>query len=63
MRVELEIGELSGHAPPLEHGLPGRVELHVENATPAVLALRAAGLLLSDAPAKVAATAAADTAQ
>lgn len=56
VRVELEIGELSEHAPPLEHGLPGRVELHVENASPATLALRAAGLFLGEAPRKPAAT-------
>lgn len=61
VRVELEIGALSDRAPRLEHGLPGRVELHVENASPATLALRAAGLVLSGASQKAAASVAAES--
>ncbi len=46
VRVELRI---VGHAPPaipLQHGLPGSVEVQVERASPAELVLRAAGRML-----------------
>ena len=42
VRVELALAE-SRTAVPLQHGLPGRVEVEVEAATPAALVLRAAG--------------------
>ncbi|WP_394840313.1 HlyD family efflux transporter periplasmic adaptor subunit [Pendulispora rubella] len=44
-RVELNIVSTSDRIP-LQHGLPGTVEIEVEQATPAVLVLRAVGRLL-----------------
>lgn len=46
LRVELRI-EPGTHDAPLQHGLPGTAEVAVEQASPAQLVLRAAGLLLS----------------
>ncbi|TDG14530.1 HlyD family secretion protein [Paracraurococcus ruber] len=47
-RIRVEMAP-SGPAPAalLQHGLPGQAEVAVEQAAPALLALRAAGLLLS----------------
>jgi hypothetical protein len=45
VRVELELTGLPGGIP-LQHGLPGRVEIEVERLSPAALVLRAAGLRL-----------------
>ncbi len=47
VRVELALAEGAATAVPMQHGLPGRVEVAVEQTGPAVLALRAAGLLLA----------------
>lgn len=47
LRVELRLRP-DTHSPiPLQHGLPGRVEVELERASPAVLVLRAAGRRLS----------------
>jgi membrane fusion protein (multidrug efflux system) len=45
VRVELELTGLPGGIP-LQHGLPGRVEIEVERLSPVALVLRAAGLRL-----------------
>ena len=42
VRVELTL-QAEGSAVPLQHGLPGRVEIEVERIRPAALVLRAAG--------------------
>lgn len=48
IRVELGIDRESPAFPvPLQHGLPGTIEIAVERATPATLVLRAAGMLVS----------------
>jgi membrane fusion protein (multidrug efflux system) len=47
VRVELRIGVTKGSKIPLQHGLPGSVEVEVERVTPAALAFRAAGQLIS----------------
>jgi membrane fusion protein (multidrug efflux system) len=47
VRVELTIDSAAASRVPMQHGLPGSVEVNVEEKPPAVLALRAAGLLLS----------------
>ena len=46
VRVELEIEPASDTKIPLQHGLPGEVEVTVEKITPASLVLRAAGKML-----------------
>ena len=51
IRVELSIPP-HHTAIPLQHGLPGSVEIEVERASPAVLVLRAAGGLLRSAAAE-----------
>lgn len=43
LRVELRLQPVTRSSIPLEHGLPGRVEVALEHASPAVLVLRAAG--------------------
>jgi membrane fusion protein (multidrug efflux system) len=43
VRVELELRPLAGSPIPLQHGLPGSVEVDVEQVTPADLVLRAVG--------------------
>ncbi len=50
IRVELEVVPADGSPVPLEHGLPGTVEVEVERLSPAALVLRTAGKLL-DRPA------------
>jgi membrane fusion protein (multidrug efflux system) len=44
-RIELTVDAASATRIPLQHGLPGRVDVTVEEATPAKLVLRAAGKL------------------
>ncbi len=44
-RVELTVDAASATRIPLQHGLPGRVDVTVDEATPATLVLRAAGKL------------------
>lgn len=51
IRIELALAEGGASPIPLEHGLPGSVEVEVERLSPAVLALRAAGQLLAIRPA------------
>jgi hypothetical protein len=46
VRVELALTGLPGGVP-AQHGLPGRVEVEVEQLSPAALVLRAAGLGLA----------------
>lgn len=50
VRVELAVAPERTSAIPLQHGLPGTVEVEVERVSPAVLVLRAAGGLLSRGP-------------
>ena len=47
VRVELNIARSPALAVPLQHGLPGSVEVEVERATPAALTLRTAGQLIT----------------
>lgn len=47
VRVELTLAPRSAPPVPLQHGLPGAVEVEVERISPAALALRAAGQLLT----------------
>ncbi len=47
MRVELVVHARSVSRIPLQHGLQGAVEVEVERVSPARLALRAAGQLVS----------------
>lgn len=56
IRVELDVEKPQNPRIPLDHGLPGTVEVEVERASPAVLVLRAAGHILG-APARSAGSA------
>ena len=47
VRVELAVAGPSPGAIPLQHGLPGSVEVEVERVTPAELLLRSAGRMLA----------------
>lgn len=47
VRVELALGPRADTRIPLEHGLPGSVEVEVERVAPATLVLRAAGQLVT----------------
>jgi membrane fusion protein (multidrug efflux system) len=47
VRVELSLQPSADSKIPLQHGLPGSVEIEIERASPATLVLRAAGKLLS----------------
>ena len=47
VRVELSIAPAAASRVPLQHGLPGSVEVEVERLTPAALVLRTAGRLLA----------------
>ena len=47
VRVELSVDPDSASPIPLQHGLPGTVEVQVERLAPATLVLRAAGKLLA----------------
>ena len=50
VRVELLVHAESAPLIPLQHGLPGQVEIAIERASPAELALRAAGRMLMNRP-------------
>mgnify|MGYP006951217479 CR=1 FL=1 len=56
VRVEFEPTSKTSHIA-LQHGLPGSVEVTVEQTTPAVLVLRAAGQLISQPMQRQASTA------
>jgi membrane fusion protein (multidrug efflux system) len=47
VRVELTIERANDARVPVEHGLPGTVEVEIERVSPAVLVLRAAGALIA----------------
>ena len=47
VRVELSIAHSPAFAVPLQHGLPGSVEIEVERVSPAALTLRTAGQLIT----------------
>ena len=47
VRVELSIARSPAFAVPLQHGLPGSVEVEVERVTPAALTLRTAGQMMT----------------
>ena len=47
VRVELSIARSPAFAVPLQHGLPGAVEVEVERVSPAALTLRTAGQLIT----------------
>jgi multidrug resistance efflux pump len=47
VRVELTVNPDSASPIPLQHGLPGMVEIEIDRVSPAILALRTAGLLLT----------------
>ena len=47
VRVELSVDDPASVPAPLQHGLPGTVEIQIETVTPAVLVLRAAGQLFT----------------
>lgn len=49
VRIELSVDRPAPPRIPLEHGLPGTLEIQVERATPAALVLRNAGRLLAGA--------------
>jgi membrane fusion protein (multidrug efflux system) len=57
VRVELSIERDGASRAPVEHGLPGTVEVEVERVSPAVLVLRSAGALIAGPSASVAARA------
>lgn len=48
VRVELMVDAQPGSRVPLQHGMPGSVEVQVENVSPAALALRAAGQMVGE---------------
>lgn len=50
VRVELIVHPESAPLIPMQHGLPGQVEIAIERASPAELALRAAGMMLMSKP-------------
>lgn len=54
VRVELDIDPASAVNPIIQHGLPGSVTVEVEKVTPAILLLRAAGVMLAPRPADAA---------
>ena len=47
VRVELVVHPTSDSRIPMEHGLPGTVEVEIERVSPATLVLRAAGKLVT----------------
>ena len=47
IRVELQVDPIHSFPVPLQHGLPGILEVNVEKISPAALVLRAAGTLLA----------------
>lgn len=50
VRVELTLRDSAGARIPLQHGMPGTVEIEVERVAPMVLLLRSLGHMLSEAP-------------
>ena len=56
IRVELDLDAADAARPIVQHGLPGSVSVAVEQTTPAVLLLRAAGMMLAPAAAPAATT-------
>ena len=50
VRVELIVNSESAPLIPLQHGLPGQIEVAVERASPVEIALRAAGRILMNKP-------------
>jgi membrane fusion protein (multidrug efflux system) len=46
VRVELAVNPVAGSRIPLQHGLPGSVEVEVERISPLALVLRSAGQVL-----------------
>ena len=48
VRVELKVNPQSAPLIPLQHGLPGKLEIEVERVAPVELALRAVGKLLAN---------------
>lgn len=56
IRVELDLDAADAARPIVQHGLPGSVSVAVEQTTPAVLLLRAAGMVLAPAATSAAAT-------
>lgn len=50
VRIEFNVEPPAGAQRWLQHGLPGSVEVSVEQVSPAVLVLRAAGQMLTPAP-------------
>jgi membrane fusion protein (multidrug efflux system) len=47
IRVELQVDPVHSFPVPLQHGLPGILEVRVEQISPAALVLRVAGTLLA----------------
>ena len=60
IRVEL-LPDASARSKLLQHGLPGSVEIEIERTTPLVMALRAAGQVLTSPAQSVSTTAGADS--
>ena len=58
VRVELEVSSAAQPNIPMQHGLPGAVEVEVEQITPIALVLRNAGKLLTEPRSAFAETAA-----
>jgi len=56
VRVELEVDAEPVSRIPLQHGLPGAIEVEVERVSPAALVLRAAGKLLASPAVRVSGT-------
>ncbi|MCA3572645.1 MAG: HlyD family efflux transporter periplasmic adaptor subunit [Aestuariivirga sp.] len=54
VRVELDLDTSASASPIIQHGLPGSVTVNVERVTPAILLLRAAGVMLAGSPAEAA---------
>ncbi len=56
VRVDLEVSAAPHSAIPMQHGLPGSIEVQVEKITPAALVMRNAGRMLTEPRSDVAAT-------
>ena len=54
VRVELDLDAASAGSPVIQHGLPGSISVKLERVTPAILLLRAAGVMLAGSPAQAA---------
>ena len=54
VRVELDLDQAAAASPIIQHGLPGSVTVNVERVTPAILLLRAAGVMLAGSSAEAA---------